>query len=328
KYYVKRFAVKGVTRDKVYDLTRGTKDSKVIYFSANPNGEAEVIRVNLRPKPKMKRTHFDFDFKELAIKGRSSQGNILSKVSVRNVVKREEGVSTLGALDIWYDDTVRRLNTEERGRYLGAFKGGDRILSILSTGEFKLTGFDIATHFDDEMVLVEKFDPRKIISAVYLDAAQDRYYVKRFGIDADTPSDKKYLFISDAKGSKLVVYSMDYLPQLKLEMKAKENGEKDFEVVPLADFIGVKSYRAKGKRLTNKAPKKIKLLSPLPYEPPIEEEAAVLENEPEDVNSERNIPVKQVDETDTSKDEEEKLLKEEKKPDNKPEDDEIQLELF
>ncbi len=328
KYYVKRFAVKGVTRDKVYDLTRGTKDSKVIYFSANSNGEAEVIRVNLRPKPKMKRTHFDFDFKALAIKGRSSQGNILSKVSVRNIVKREEGVSTLGALDIWYDDTVRRLNTEERGRYLGAFKGGDRILSIMSTGEFKLTGFELATHFDDKMVLVEKFDPQKIISAVYLDAAQDRYYVKRFSIDSDTPTDKKYLFISDSKGSKLVVYSMDYLPRLELEMKTKESGEVDFEVLALADFIGVKSYRAKGKRLTSKVLKKVKLLSPLPYKLPVEEEDIVRKNIPEGENSEENVPVKQMGGTDTLRNAEEESLKEKEKSEDKPENDEIQLELF
>ncbi len=328
KYYVKRFAIKGVTRDRVYDLTRGAKDSKVIYFSANPNGEAEVIRVNLRPKPKMKKAHLDFDFKVLAIKGRSSQGNILSKVSVRNIVKREEGVSTLGALNIWYDDTVRRLNTEERGQYLGAFIGGDKILSIMSTGEFKLTGFDLATHFDDEMVLIEKFNPRKIITAVYLDGAQNKYYVKRFSIDTDTPSDKKYLFISDAKGSKLVVYSMDYLPRLEMELKTKERGEVNFEVVALADFISVKSYRAKGKRLSNKELKKIKLLTPLPYEPPEEEADATSESGHEGTNGEENIPSKEMDETDSSKIVEEKPPKEEGQPDNKPEDDEIQLELF
>ncbi len=328
KYYVKRFAIKGVTRDKVYDLTRGAKDSKVIYFSANPNGEAEVIRVNLRPKPKMKRTHLDFDFKVLAIKGRSSQGNILSKVSIRNIVKREEGVSTLGALDIWYDDTVRRLNTEERGQYLGAFIGGDKILSIMSTGEFKLTGFDLATHFDDEMILVEKFNPRKIITAVYLDGAQGKYYVKRFSIDADTPSDKKYLFISDVKGSKLVVYSMDYLPRLEMELKTKERGEVNFEVVTLADFIGVKSYRAKGKRLSNKELKKIKLLTPLPYDLPEEGEDAASEGDPDGDNGEENVPVKQMDEAGTSKIVVEKPPKEEEPSDNKPEDDEIQLELF
>ncbi len=328
KYYVKRLAIKGVTRDKVYELTRGAKDSKVIYFSANPNGEAEVIRVNLRSKPKMKKTHLDFDFKELAIKGRSSQGNILSKVSVRNIVKREEGISTLGALDIWYDDTVRRLNTEERGHYLGAFKGEDKILSLMSTGEFKLTGFDLATHFYDEMVLIEKFNPQKIISAVYLDGTQDRYYVKRFSIDSDTPSDKKYLFISDARGSKLVAYSMDYLPRLEMELKTKESSEVNFEVVMLADFIGVKSYRAKGKRLTNKAVKKMKLLTPLPYELSGQEEDAVSENEPNGENGGENSSAKQADKNSISKTEEEKPSKEEKQPDNRMGDDEIQLELF
>ena len=330
KYYVKRFAVKGVTRDKVYDLTRGTDHSKVIYFSANPNGEAEVIRVNLRPRPKMKKTHFDFDFKDLAIKGRSSQGNTLSKAPVRNIVKREEGVSTLGALDIWYDDTVRRLNTEERGRYLGAFKGEDKILTIMSTGEFKLSGFDIATHFDDEMILIEKFDPKKIITAVYFDGAQEKYYVKRFEIDEETPADKKYFFISEAKGSKLMVYSLDFLPQLEMELKTKESNETNVEVVPLADFIGVKSFRAKGKRLSNKVVKKIKLLSPLPYEPP-EEEETIDENNTDKLTEKKDPVANQKDESDSSNATSGKKSSEEKtkpKPDDKSGDDEIQLELF
>ncbi len=325
KYYVKRFAVKGITRDKEYVLTRGTDGSKVIYFSANPNGEAEVIRVNLRPKPKMKRTHFDFDFKELAIKGRSSRGNILSKAPIRNVVKREEGVSTLGALDIWYDDTVRRLNTEERGIYLGAFKGEDRIFVIMSSGEFKLTGFDLATHFADDMMLIEKFNPEKIITAVYLDGAQDRYYVKRFGIDSNTPSDKKYLFISEAKGSKLVLYSMDYLPRLEMHLKIKDSKNVESEVVALADFIGVKSYRAKGKRLSNKELKKIKLLTPLPYEPAEKKEDIEMEELDDEVNREE----KQDDSAGGSKtDEEENSVKGQDTFDNKSGEDEIQLELF
>jgi len=327
KYYVKRFAVKGVTRDKEYVLTRGTKDSKVVYFSANPNGEAEVIRVNLRPKPKMKRTHLDFDFKDLAIKGRSSQGNILSKVPVRNIVKREEGVSTLGALDIWYDETVRRLNTEERGLYLGAFKGEDKILTLMSTGEFKLTGFDLATHFDDEMVHIEKFDPKKVITAVYLDGAQEKYYVKRFSIDPETVTDRKYLFISDAKGSELVLYSLDYLPRLEMELKTKNGNEVISEIVLLADFIGVKSFRAKGKRLTNKELKKIKLLSPLPYDPPEEDAESVPEEAKEEAVDE-NSSANQEDETVSSKGEEENPSEEDKSPENKPDDDEIQLELF
>ncbi len=330
KYYVKRFAVKGVTRDRVYDLTRGAKDSKVVYFSANPNGEAEVVRVNLRPRPKMKKTHFDFDFKDLAIKGRSSQGNILSKFSVRNVVKREEGVSTLGALDIWYDDTVRRLNTEERGTYLGAFKGDDRILTILSSGEFKLTGFDLATHFDDEMLLIEKYDPKQIITAVYFDGAKERYYVKRFGIEKDISSDKKYLFISDAKGSKLVVFSTDYLPRIEMEMKSKDGNEVTSEVVLLADFIGIKSFRAKGKQLSNKKLKKLKLIDPLPYGPLEEvEEGADGTNVPEvkDDNGEKPEHTAKTNVDDKTKDAGPAVQKKEK-PKDKPEDDEIQLELF
>ncbi len=331
KYYVKRFAVKGVTRDKEYDLTRGTKDSRVVYFSANPNGEAEIIRVNLRPKPKMKKTHLDFDFKDLTIKGRSSQGNILSRYSIRNIVKSEEGISTLGALDVWYDETVKRLNTEERGLYLGAFKGEDKIFTLLSAGEFKLTGFDLATHFDDEMVLIEKFDPKKIITAVYLDGAKDRYYVKRFTINGDTPADKKHLFISDAKGSRLVLYSLDYLPRLEMELKTKDSNEVVFEVVSLADFIGVKSYRAKGKRLVNKEIKKIKLISSLPYTPPPEEEmekSVSVDDVEEETSGELITGNPKEEKVHVEENEEQEVQGKEKDPEKKPGDDAIQMELF
>ena len=269
-YYVKRFAVKGVTREKEYDLTQGTPGSKVVYFSANPNGEAEIVKVKLRPRPKLKKTSFDFDFSTLAIKGRSSRGNTLTKNPVRSITKREEGVSTLAARKIWYDETVRRLNTNERGVFLGEFKGNDKILTILSTGEFKLTGFDLATHFDDEMVHIEKFDPDKIITAVYLDGEQKRYYIKRFQIPEDTPVNKKYLFIPESKGSKLILFSLDYLPRLEVELIKKDGNEVD--IIFPADFIGVKSYKAKGKRLSSKEIKKVKLLEPLPYEPPAQEE--------------------------------------------------------
>ncbi len=334
KYYVKRFAIRGVTRDKEYVLTRGTKDSKVVYFSANPNGEAEVIRINLRPKPKMKKTHFDFDFKELAIKGRSSQGNILSKTPVRNIVKREEGVSTLGALDVWYDETVRRLNTDDRGLYLGAFKGDDRLLTIMSTGVFKLTGFDLATHFDDEMVFIGKFDPKKIITAVYLDGQQGKYYVKRFQIDPGLPLDKKYFFVPESKGSQMIAFSLDRLPRLEMELKSKSNTEIISEIIPLADFIGVKSFRAKGKRLTNKEVKKLKLISPLPYDPPEEEqdgedtvEKVNLGNDSTKEDNGKNGPVKMQDQIVPSR-EEKKNPKEKDKPAENTGDDEIQLELF
>ena len=284
-YYVKRFAVKGVTRDKEYDLTQGTPGSKVIYFSANPNGEAEIVKVKLRPRPKLKKLSFDFDFSSLAIKGRSSRGNTLTKNPVRSITKREEGVSTLAARDIWYDETVRRLNTGERGVYLGAFKGDDKILTILSTGEFKLTGYDLSTHFDDEMIHIEKFDPEKVVSVIYFDGEQKKYYAKRFQIGADTPVNKRYLFIPESRGSKLIHYSTDYLPRVEVELIKKDGNE--VEIILLSDFIGVKSYKAKGKRLSSREIKKVKLLEPLPYDPPKPEESA---EEEEDVDEQKDVP--------------------------------------
>ncbi len=267
-YYVKRFSVKGITRDKEYSLTQGTEGSKIIYFTANPNGEAEVIKVNLRPKARLKRTQFDFDFSELAIKGRGVKGNILTKFSVKNIVQREEGVSTLGALSVWYDDTVRRLNTDDRGIYVGDFISDDRILSIQNTGDFKLSGYDLSTHFDDGMDKLVKFNPEMVVTAIYFDGDQGKYYVKRFQISEHLPLNKRHVFIPETKGSRMVMYSLDHLPVLELEMKKKSDAEAEFEVHTLADFIGVKSYRAKGKRITNKAVKKLKFLDPLPYEKP------------------------------------------------------------
>jgi len=291
-YYVKRFAVVGVTRDKEYDLTIGTEDTKVIYFTANPNGEAEVIKVNLRARPKLKKLSFDFDFSELAIKGRNSRGNIISKNAIKNIVQREEGVSTLGALNIWYDDTVRRLNVDERGEFIGAFKGDERILSIMNTGEVKLTGYDLSTHFEDSMVKLVKFDSDQIISAVYYDGDQKKYYVKRFQLAENTPINKTIQFIGEEKGSKLITWSIDHLPRLQFEVKKKGSTEAEVEVIPLADFISVKSYKAKGKRLSNFDLKKIKLIEPLPYSPPVKEEVEeneVIEDVADDIIEEATV---------------------------------------
>jgi topoisomerase-4 subunit A len=278
-YFVKRFSVVGITRDKEYNLTKGTPDTKVIYFTANPNGEAEVIKVNLRPAPRLKKTSFDFDFSELAIKGRGSKGNLLSKKPIKNIVQREEGVSTLGARDIWYDDTVRRLNTEERGRYLGDFIADEKLLIILSTGEFKLTSYDLNTHFDEEMVHLRKHNPKEVVTAVYFDGEQSMHYVKRFEISENLVLNKKYSFIPESKGSELTLFSLDFLPRISMELKPKKGNEVEQEVVPLADFISIKSYKAKGKRLSSKEVKKLKLIDPIPYTPPIEEEAPKEENE-------------------------------------------------
>jgi len=310
KYFVKRFAVKGITRDKEYDLTQGNEGSKVVYLTANPNGEAEVIKVHLRPRPKMKKTNFDFDFGELAIKGRSVKGNTLTKNAIKNIVKSEEGISTLSAIDIFYDDTVRRLNTDERGVYLGAFSSDDKILILLKSGEFKLLSYDLQTHFDDEMIHISKYDPDIVITVIYWDGDQHKYYVKRFQVDESMALNKKYLFISEGKGSELKLFSFDVQPRLEIEIKSKSGNEIEYEVVPMADFIGVKSYKAKGKRLSTKELKSIRLLDPIPQELPEnggENNSDDNEIEPDEIISE------EVSETD-------KTEKDLKKPDNKIEE--------
>ena len=276
-YYVKRFAVLGITRDKEYDLTLGNEGSKVIYFTSNPNGEAEVVKINLKAKPRLKKLSFEFDFSNIAIKGRSSRGNILSKNPIRNIIVREEGVSTLGARKIWYDEAVRRLNSDERGIFIGNFKSDDKILSILSTGEFKLTGYDLNTHFDDEMIKVLKFDPDMVISAVYYDGEQEKYYVKRFQIPDNTTINKPHEFVGEEKNTKLISYSIDYLPVLQFEIKKKSSDEREVEVIPVADFISIKGVKAKGKRLSNYDVFKIKFLEPIPYDPPKKETEEVVE---------------------------------------------------
>jgi len=265
-YMVKRFPVIGITRDKDYTLTKGKEGSRVLYFSANPNGEAEVIRAVFRPNPKLKATSIEFDFSTLAIKGRGSYGNILTKKPVRSIVKKEEGVSTLGAREIWYDDTVKRLNVAERGTFLGAFLGSDKILTIMSTGAYRNYGFDLSTHFDEDMVHIEKFDERKIMTAIYYDGTQGFVYLKRFNFEA---SDKKVSFIGDHPDSKLMAFSLDYLPVLEVIFDDKANGR---EIEPLkietADFIAVKGFKARGKRLSNHAIKLVRFLAPLPFEAP------------------------------------------------------------
>ncbi|HEY9115749.1 MAG TPA: DNA gyrase/topoisomerase IV subunit A [Bacteroidales bacterium] len=316
-YYVKRFAVKGVTRDKEYDLTQGKEDSKVVYFTANPNGEAEVVKVYLRPKPKMKKTNFDFDFGSLAIKGRGVKGNTLTKHIVKNIVQSEEGVSTLSAIDIFYDDTVRRLNTDERGDYLGAFSSDDKILVLLKSGDFKLTGYDLQTHFDDDMIHISKFNPDTVITAVYWDDEQQKNYVKRFQVEESSVINKKYNFIGEAKGSELILFSLDFLPRIEMEIKSKSGNDIEYEVVPMADFIGVKSYKAKGKRLSNKELKKIRLIDPIPYEPPVDESNndSVEEIQEDDPIQESNNEEKETDSVEQEPDvKKEETLPEPKKP--------------
>lgn len=268
-YMVKRFPVKGITRDKEYDLTKGNEGSKVYYFSANPNGEAEVIRVVFRPNPKLKHTSMEYDFTTLAIKGRASYGNILSKKPLKSIVKKEEGVSTLGAREIWFDDTVHRLNAAERGIRLGAFMGEDKILTVNRSGHYRHYNFDLSNHFDEDMLLIEKFDEKKIMTAVFFDADQGYVYLKRFNFEE---TDKKTSFIGDNPESKLLAYSLDYLPVLEVRFDDKANG-KEIETYSFetAEFIAVKSFRARGKRISKNVIKSVKFLDPLPYDAPEEE---------------------------------------------------------
>jgi len=265
---VKRFAVTGITRDKEYDLTKGNDGSKVLYFTVNPNGEAETVKIILKPKPKLKKLSLEFDFSELAIKGKGSQGNILTKHGVKSVVKREEGVSTLGARDIWYDDTVKRLNTDDRGKYLGAFISDDKIITIQKSGNYKLMNYDLSNHFDEDMLFIEKFDPENNISVLYFDASAEKYYVKRFRIETSNNLNKKIDFIGDNENNYMVTFSLDWIPQLEIIYDAKANDKEiPNEVINVAEFIGVKSPKAKGKRLSTKIIKKVDFIEPLPYVP-------------------------------------------------------------
>ncbi len=262
--YVKRFAVVGITRDKEYDLTKGSKGTKVLYFTANPNGEAEVVKIILKPKKKKKKTSFDFDFSELTIKGRGSMGNTLTKHLVKKVALKDEGVSTLGARNIWYDETVMRLNTESRGIYLGAFKADDKIITIMKSGNYKLMNFDLSNHFEEDMVIIEKYNPEKIISVVYYDGEIQKTYIKRFQIEE---SDKKQDFLGEHPDSYVFTISNDYLPQVEVVYDDVKNGKHyDSETVLLADFIAVKGFKAKGKRLSVHFVKEVIMLDPLPYE--------------------------------------------------------------
>ena len=277
--YVKRFAVVGVTRDKEYNLTKGTKGSKVLYFTANPNGEAEIIRVALKPRPKLKKPVFDFNFGELTIKGRNSQGNILTKYAVKKISQEEAGVSTLGARDIWFDDSIRRLNTEGRGRLLGAFAGDDKILTIMQSGHYRLFNFDISNHFDEDLLIIEKFNEKKPLSVVYYHAGKEFYYLKRFQVEI---TDKKTDFIGEDAASKLIQVSADWLPRFLVIFDDKINNRViDDEEVTASEFIDVKSHKAKGKRLTTFAVKKIKMLDPLPYQPEEDTVVQVVEEIPE-----------------------------------------------
>ncbi len=257
--YVKRFYVTGVTREKVYDLTKGTSGSRVLYFSANPNGEAELIKVCLKPKPNLKKLVFEYDFADLAIKGRDSQGNTLSKNEVHKISVMQKGVSTLGGRKIWLDEDVLRLNTDNRGMYLGEFQGGERILIVNKNGTFYTSDFDLSNHYEAGYLLFEKFKAEKVWSAVFFDAEQNYYYLKRFRFE---DSAKLNSFIGDTEGSRLLCLSSESHPRFEVVFGGRYEARLP-EIIDAAEFIGEKSYKARGKRLTTFEVKEIREVEPL-----------------------------------------------------------------
>jgi topoisomerase-4 subunit A len=258
--YMKRFSVVGVTRDKEYDLTKGSKGSKVLYFSANPNGEAEVVNIQLKPHTKLKKLTFDEDFAVIAIKGRSSMGNQVTKYPVKKIVLKSKGVSTLAGRKIWYDENLKRLNADNRGRYLGEFDGEDKILTVVGNGTYELTSFDLNNHFDDKMLLIEKYDAEKVYAVVHYDGKSKNYLVKRFVFE-NTPIGKQSSFISEEPGSKLILISGAAQPVVKVEqLKGKNQGQELVEL-NLTDLIDVKGIKAMGNRLSAHPVQSVQLIA-------------------------------------------------------------------
>ena len=246
--FIKRFNVTSVTRDREYDVTQGKPGSKITYFTVNPNGEAEIIKVTLKPNPKLKRVFFDKDFSEIGIKGRASIGNILSKNDVMRITLKSHGNSTLGGRKVWFDPDIKRLNYDEHGKYLGEFVDDDKILVMLEGGEYYLTNFDLNNHYEDNITLIEKYDSNKVWTACLFDADQQGFpYIKRFQLDASTRQHQS--FMGENPDSKLILLTDTPFPRLLVTMGGNDEFRDPMEF-EADEFIGIKSYKAKGKRIT------------------------------------------------------------------------------
>lgn len=292
KAFIKRFAVLGITRDKDYDLTSGKPNSKVLYFSANPNGEAETIKVFLKPKPRLKKLNFEFDFSEIAIKGRNSKGNILSRNPVQKIIKSEEGVSTLGARAIWFDDTIRRLNTDARGKYLGEFTGDDKILTINRSGTYLHTGYDLSLHFDEDLEYLEKHDNGKILTAVYYHGTKQSYFLKRFIIE---PADKKVLFIPENEGTHMVAFTLVPEPKLKVVFDPALNKKPlEDEIILVNDFVEVMGVKALGKKISKHVISSLSFLEPEVHLTDIEQVTKV-DEPPTEIETEAEVITDEVE---------------------------------
>ncbi len=267
-YYVKRFNVTSMTRDREYDLTKGTPGSRVLYFTCNPNGEAEVIKVVMKPNPKLKKVFFDYDFSLLAIKGRASMGNLLSKNEIARITLKSHGGSTLGGRKVWWDSDVNRINYDEQGTYLGEFTGDDRILVLLKGGNFYLTNYDTNNHYESNILRIEKYDASKVWTAVLFDKDQNGYaYVKRFPMDATARAQN---FLGENHANELLLLTDTVFPRIKVTM----GGVDDFRdpiILDAEEFVGIKSFKAKGKRVTTLNVASVEELEPLRFPEPVED---------------------------------------------------------
>ncbi|MBQ2074046.1 MAG: DNA gyrase/topoisomerase IV subunit A [Bacteroidaceae bacterium] len=280
-YYVKRFNVTSMTRDREYDLTKGTPASRVLYFTANANGEAEVIKVVLKPNPKLKKVFFDYDFSLLAIKGRASMGNLLSKNEIARISLKSHGSSTLGGREVWFDPDVNRLNYDELGTYLGEFHSEDKILVILTNGDFYITGFDTNIHFEDNILRIEKYDANKIWTAVLFDKDQNGFaYIKRFPLDAVS---RHQNYLGENAENELLLLTDTPYPRIRVTMGGSDSFREPMEI-EADEFIGIKSFKAKGKRITTFSVESVEELEPT-KNPVVEEE-----NNPDPEDQEDNAP--------------------------------------
>ncbi len=283
--FIKRFNVSGVTRDKFYDLTQAKPDSMALYFSANPNGEAEVVTILLRQVGSVKKLKWDLDFSDIAIKGRISRGNTVTKYPIRKIELKEKGISTLRPRKVWFDETVQRLNVDGRGELLGEFKPNDRLLIINQTGKLKTIIPELTSHFDEDMIVLEKWNPKKPISTVYYDGEKERYFIKRFLVENEN---KEELFITEHEKSQLEIVSTDWRPVAEIIFAKVKGVQKENQTIDLEQFIAVKGIKAIGNQLTADKLKQVNLLESLPFEEPEEEEEEIIvseENEIDDIQT-------------------------------------------
>ena len=288
--YAKRFAVTSITRDKEYDITQGTPGSSILWFTVNHNGEAETVRINFRPRPKLKKTTDEYDFSQLAIKGRAARGNLVSKNPIQKITLKSKGISTIGGKDVWFDEDIQRLNEDGRGLHLGQFTGEDHILAIFKDGTYYTTSFDLSNRYQGELLKIEKLDANKVYTVLYYDKSVASFYVKRFSFDVsdNTPVS----FISDSKGSYLVAISDDLHPQFEITFGGK-NVNREPETVDAEEFIAKKGLQAKGKKVSALDVKAVAFIEPLHKpEDDIVEEASEAENQAGEIdNSDVEDPI-------------------------------------